>query len=64
MDDQKNTFQNLFHRQQREDSHGIVICGHRGGCGPAEPENTIRAFQSAIDRGIKCIEFDVSLYPS
>ena len=60
MDDQENTFQNLFHKQQRGDSHGIVICGHRGGCGTSEPENTLRAFQSAIDKGIQCFEFDVS----
>ena len=60
MNQDQNTFQNLFHKQQPDDNHGIVICGHRGGCGPNEPENTLRAFKSAIDRGIQCIEFDVS----
>ena len=62
MDDQDNSFQNLFHKQKRGDSHGIVICGHRGGCGPSEPENTLRAFRSAIDNGIQCIEFDVGFF--
>ena len=39
-----------------------MICGHRGGCGPSEPENTLRAFRSAIHNGIQCIEFDVSFF--
>ena len=47
-----NTFQNLFQKQEIEDedaigdqkNHGVVICGHRGGCGTGEPENTLRAF--------------------
>lgn len=42
-------------------SHGVVICGHRGSNGSNQPENTLRAFQSALDSGIECIEFDTWL---
>jgi len=55
-----NTFDNLF--SKKDDSHhGIVICGHRGGCGKSEPENTLRAFKKALDMGLKCIEYDIWL---
>lgn len=55
-----NTFENLFSAQNKDTHHGIVICGHRGGCGKTEPENTIRAFKKSLDMGLKCIEYDVS----
>ena len=38
----------------------MIICGHRGGSKNFEPENTIRAFERAIDIGLKAIELDVS----
>ena len=64
MNDQSipNTFENLFRKERNSQKHGVVICAHRGGCGTSEPENTMRAFKSALDRGIECIEFDVSQY--
>ena len=54
-----NNFENLFNKKD-DSHHGIVICGHRGGCGTSEPENTLRAFTKSIEMGLKCIEFDVS----
>lgn len=35
-----------------------IIISHRGLSG-SEPENTLKAFQATVDRGIKAIEFDV-----
>jgi glycerophosphoryl diester phosphodiesterase len=37
-----------------------VVCGHRGACGQA-PENTLTAFQKALEAGATWIEFDVQL---
>ena len=38
-----------------------IICGHRGGAGPHEPENTMRAFRWAFDNKLTAIEFDLWL---
>ena len=53
-------FQNLFVNKSDVSEHGIVICGHRGGMGKNEPENTMRAFKKAKEHGLQMIEFDVS----
>jgi glycerophosphoryl diester phosphodiesterase len=37
-----------------------VVCGHRGACGQA-PENTLTAYQKALEAGATWIEFDVQL---
>ena len=51
---------NLFKKDRKTNNdHGIIICGHRGGSNKLEPENTIRAFEYAINNGVKIIEFDV-----
>jgi len=42
-------------------SHGIVICGHRGGAKNIHIDNTMAAFKYAIENGLKMIEFDVWL---
>lgn len=61
-----NTFANLFEsgnvkqRREREDHHGIIIGGHRGGALKLQPENTMRAFEHAIEIGLQVIELDVS----
>lgn len=39
---------------------GISICGHRGASGYA-PENTLEAFQLAVDLGADAVELDVQL---
>lgn len=52
----------MFKKDRKTTSeHGIIICGHRGGSNKSEPENTIRAFEYAINNGTKIIEFDVSV---
>jgi len=43
-----------------EDHHSVLICGHRGGSKGYEPENTLRAFERAIDLGVQILELDVS----
>jgi glycerophosphoryl diester phosphodiesterase len=42
------------------DIHGHPVIGHRGASGAA-PENTIAAFQAAVEQGADAIEFDVRL---
>ena len=37
----------------------LIIIAHRGRTSLIDSENTIEAFQSAIDLGISCIEFDL-----
>ena len=55
-------YKNLFSNQSSiRPDHGIVICGHRGGMGKSEPENTMRAFKKAKLLGLQMIEFDVSV---
>ena len=58
----KPTYDGLFvNKTGAVPEHGIIICGHRGGAAKfAEPENTMRAFQKAVDLGLTAIEFDVS----
>lgn len=48
----------LAHRELSDRSR-ISIIAHRGRTDLIESENTIEAFQSAIDLGIPCIEFDL-----
>lgn len=56
------TFDNCFMNRKKDSSkHGIIISGHRGGQFGKEPENTIRAFQKAIEMGLDSIEFDIWL---
>lgn len=62
---EENSFGNLFGKtpkQKRKEGkgHGVVICGHRGGTKGFEPDNSLRAFEMAIDMGLQCIELDVS----
>ena len=55
------SYENLFVNQSNiKPDYGIVICGHRGGQGKSEPENTMRAFKKAKELGLQMIEFDVS----
>jgi hypothetical protein len=55
---QSNNYNNLFgkndlsKRRADENHHGVVIGGHRGGSKNHEPENTLRAFERAIDLGV------------
>lgn len=46
--------------KRSKEHHGIIMSGHRGGQKGHEPENTIRAFERAIDMGIQMVELDVS----
>jgi glycerophosphoryl diester phosphodiesterase len=61
----ENTFANVFSplRRKNKEEHGVVICGHRG-AGVYEPENTMRAFQKALQLKLVSIEFDVSTFMS
>lgn len=43
---------------QAKDSDGIPVVAHRG-CVEIAPENTLEAFQKAVDRGADAIELDV-----
>lgn len=52
----------ISHERINDDHHGITIAGHRGGMVGYEPENTIRAFERAIDQGLQVIELDVSYF--
>ena len=61
-----NTYNNLFgedmmSKRIRTDHHSIIVCGHRGGTVGFEPENTLRAFERAVDIGLQAIECDVSI---
>lgn len=57
-----NTFDNCFRNRKRDSAkHGILISGHRGGQIGKEPENTIRAFEKAIEMGLASIELDIWL---
>lgn len=38
----------------------IACCGHRGACNVA-PENTLPAFQTAVELGANCLEMDVHM---
>lgn len=44
---------------QRSPDQGITFIAHRGGIVPGYPENTVAAFQNAIDQGVKVIEIDL-----
>jgi hypothetical protein len=59
-----NTYSNLFgssiNQRRSRDYHGVIIGAHRGGMKNVEPENTIRAFEKAIEIGVQVIELDVS----
>jgi glycerophosphoryl diester phosphodiesterase len=39
----------------------VIICGHRGGAKGIHLDNTLGAFNYAIDIGLDMIEFDVWL---
>lgn len=59
-----NTFDNCFkHRKKdaNQHSHGVLISAHRGGQADKEPENTMHAFEKAIEQGLKSIELDIWL---
>lgn len=46
-------YKNLFvNKSNIKPDYGIVICGHRGGMGKSEPENTMRAFKKAKELGL------------
>jgi glycerophosphoryl diester phosphodiesterase len=38
-----------------------MVIGHRGLCGEAEPENTLKAFKKALESGAEAVEIDVRL---
>jgi glycerophosphoryl diester phosphodiesterase len=59
-----NTFTNLFvkndiNQRRTKDHHGIIIDAHRGGQKGVEPDNTLRAFEKAIEMGVQMIELDI-----
>ena len=57
-----NSYANVFSPERKNtSSHNIVICGHRG-AGSYEPENTMKAFQRAMDMRLTSVEFDVSRF--
>lgn len=60
----ENSFTNVFSSSSKNkiNSHNIVICGHRGGAGSHELENTMAAFEKAMEMKLTSIEFDVSNY--
>ena len=42
------SYKNLFvNKSYIKPEYGMIICGHRGGMGSYEPENTMRAFKKA-----------------
>ena len=45
----------------KNDHHGIVVCGHRGGAIGIHLDNTLGAFDYAIEKKVEMIEFDVSV---
>jgi len=49
---QRNTYNALFNTKKSKDKHGIVIAGHRGGRNTRQPENTMRAFEEAVEIGL------------
>jgi len=61
--DGANCYRNIFKENRKtKDHHGVVICGHRGGFKATNtPENTILAFQKAIEMGLSTIELDIWL---
>lgn len=56
-------FSNIFkHNRRTNDHHGVVICGHRGGFKTTKsPENTMMAFERAVEIGMMSIELDIWL---
>lgn len=50
----------LINSKDKQSTNKIIISAHRGASG-YEPENTLRAFEKAIEMGVPMIELDVHL---